>query len=124
MPPLIILVRHAEGFHNSTQNYKLHDPLLTPAGHEQCAKLNAKLESEEPLAGQIELVICSPMRRTIQTMDEGLKCVLGRGVRVEMDAGWQGMLTIFGDTFGVLSACGFSESTSIPSFEFDSVMRL
>lgn len=91
MPPLVILVRHAEGFHNSTQNYKLHDPLLTPKGHEQCAKLNAELEREEVLAKQIECVICSPMRRTIQTMQEGLRCVLQRGVRVEMDAGWQGM---------------------------------
>jgi broad specificity phosphatase PhoE len=45
--------------------------------------------------GEIETVICSPMKRTIQTMQEGLECLLGDCVsgkrpNVEFDAGWQG----------------------------------
>jgi hypothetical protein len=56
--------------------------------------------NEEPLAWEIEVVICSPMRRTVQTMVEGLACVLSgegglmgearREVKVEFNADWQG----------------------------------
>ena len=115
MPPKLILIRHGEAQHNATnkfplpyiplsssknktnlqaQDYKIHDPLLTETGHEQCAKLNAYLMEHEPLAKEIELVVCSPMKRTIQTMEVGLKGVLERGVRVEMDALWQGMCLV------------------------------
>ncbi|KIW01464.1 uncharacterized protein PV09_07221 [Verruconis gallopava] len=79
------------------QDYKIRDPPLTDLGHEQCKKLNAHLRDEEPLAGDIEAVICSPMKRTIQTMIEGLDFLLageGEGGErkkpsVEFDARWQ-----------------------------------
>jgi broad specificity phosphatase PhoE len=65
--------------------------LLTETGHEQCRKLNEHLSKEESLAKEIEVVVCSPMKRTIQTMTEGLEGVLKREeVRVEMSALWQG----------------------------------
>jgi hypothetical protein len=61
--------------------------------------------NEEPLAWEIEVVICSPMRRTVQTMVEGLACVLSgegglmgegrREVKVEFDADWQGRFGFF-----------------------------
>jgi phosphohistidine phosphatase SixA len=51
---------------------------------------------QESLAKEIELVVCSPMRRTIQTMVNGLEDVLSRdGVKVEFDAIWQGGLCFF-----------------------------
>ena len=52
--------------------------------------------SKELLMAEIETIICSPMKRTIQTMCEGLEGVLnannGKRVKVEFDAGWQGKL--------------------------------
>ena len=115
MPPKLILVRHAEGEHNATKDYHLHDPLLTATGHEQCAKLNEHLMKNEPLAKEIEVVICSPMRRTIQTMIGGLKGVLEReGVRVEMDAGWQGMFQFTLDTVKQHGANTVQQKTQMP----------
>jgi hypothetical protein len=108
MPPTLLLIRHAEAFHNLTnksppftsphllplltpnpQNWDLPDPVLTPTGEEQCYKLYQHLK-KQPLARKIELVVCSPMRRTLQTMLLGLDDVLGRGVEVLLDGGWQG----------------------------------
>merc|ERR1712072_213969 len=40
MPPTLHIVRHAEGFHNSSKGGEgIHDPLLTEKGQEQCRKL-------------------------------------------------------------------------------------
>ncbi|CAD0086351.1 unnamed protein product [Aureobasidium vineae] len=40
MPPTLHLVRHAEGFHNSSWHGEaIHDPLLTEKGEAQCAEL-------------------------------------------------------------------------------------
>jgi hypothetical protein len=47
------------------------------------------------MAEKIEVVIVSPMRRTLQTMFIGLEDVLERGVAVEVDAGWQGKSSSF-----------------------------
>ncbi|KAF1967090.1 phosphoglycerate mutase-like protein [Bimuria novae-zelandiae CBS 107.79] len=64
MPPKkISIVRHGQGYHNVTHNYYLRDPLLTPLGHEQCTQLSATY----PHHNSIDLVIASPIRRTIQT---------------------------------------------------------
>ncbi|KAL1594625.1 hypothetical protein SLS60_010386 [Paraconiothyrium brasiliense] len=54
---------HGQGYHNLTHNYDLRDPLLTSLGHEQCAKLSATY----PNHNTIDLIIASPIRRTIQT---------------------------------------------------------
>ncbi|KAK7186450.1 hypothetical protein DPSP01_002118 [Paraphaeosphaeria sporulosa] len=64
MPPKkISIVRHGQGFHNLTHNYDLRDPLLTPLGHEQCAQLSATYPNHDT----VDLIIASPIRRTIQT---------------------------------------------------------
>ena len=64
MPPVIHLVRHAQGVHNlSTENHIIHDPSLTELGHEQCHKLR----DEFPYHDRVELVTASPLRRTIYT---------------------------------------------------------
>lgn len=67
--------------------------MLSELGHEQCRRLDERLVTKEPLAGRIEVVVCSPLRRCVQTMVEGLKGVLGEvdgTVRVEFEALWQG----------------------------------
>ncbi|KKZ66916.1 hypothetical protein EMCG_07412 [[Emmonsia] crescens] len=64
MPPVIHCVRHAQGYHNlSHANHILPDPLLTPHGESQCRGLNA----EFPHHSQIDLVVSSPLRRTLYT---------------------------------------------------------
>ncbi|KAI1106478.1 histidine phosphatase superfamily [Jackrogersella minutella] len=58
----IHVVRHAEGFHNATVNgHDIRDPYLTPKGLQQC------VEFETTNRHKIDLVIASPMKRTIQT---------------------------------------------------------
>ncbi|KAL4922319.1 histidine phosphatase superfamily [Aspergillus aurantiobrunneus] len=64
MPPVIHCVRHAQGVHNlCTANHVVPDPLLTDLGNEQCAKLRHSF----PRHDQIDLVVASPLRRTIYT---------------------------------------------------------
>lgn len=64
MPPRVHLVRHAQGFHNlSVANHSIHDPLLTPAGIEQCKTLGRDF----PYTTEIDLVVASPLKRTVYT---------------------------------------------------------
>lgn len=89
MPPTVILVRHGEAFHNVTQNYDLPDPGLTPLGKEQCVELESHLQNELPLSEKIDVIISSPMVRTLQTTLIGLDWLIKRGVKIELDALWQ-----------------------------------
>ena len=64
MPPIIHLIRHAQGYHNLTlANHTLHDPLLTPLGISQCEAL----ASSFPFTDRIDLIVASPLKRTIYT---------------------------------------------------------
>lgn len=45
---------------------------------------------EDPLARQAELIITSPMRRTIQTTLATVDWLVEKGVKIEADAHWQG----------------------------------
>lgn len=90
MPPTIILIRHGEARHNSTQNYGIPDPELTELGQQQCRALEQHLRQHLPLADKIERIITSPMRRTLETTTLGLDWLIKRGVPVEADALWQG----------------------------------
>ncbi|KAM5436470.1 hypothetical protein MferCBS31731_005748 [Microsporum ferrugineum] len=64
MPPVLHCVRHAQGFHNlSVANHVMQDPLLTPFGEEQCRTLRANF----PYHADIDLIVASPLRRTIYT---------------------------------------------------------
>merc|ERR1712093_318946 len=68
MAPTIIFIRHAEARHNATRDYNIPDPALTELGFgTQCDVLAKHLENELPLAQEIELIVVSPMRRTLQT---------------------------------------------------------
>lgn len=64
MPPIIHLVRHAQGVHNlSVDNHHILDPELTPLGEDQSRALGSAF------SGTVnpELILSSPMRRTLQT---------------------------------------------------------
>ena len=65
MAPILHCVRHAQGWHNlSEENMKtIHDPSLTPLGREQALKLSEVF----PNMDQIDRAVTSPLRRTIQT---------------------------------------------------------
>ncbi|KAF2084250.1 phosphoglycerate mutase-like protein [Saccharata proteae CBS 121410] len=98
MPPTLILIRHAEALHNvdnkspldlSVLNYSIPDPELSKLGLKQCQSLHDQLRDHLPLANKTELIIVSPMVRTLQTALVGLDWLIKRGVRVEPDARWQ-----------------------------------
>ncbi|KAF2837599.1 phosphoglycerate mutase family protein-like protein [Patellaria atrata CBS 101060] len=64
MPQTIHLVRHAQGYHNlNSDNHRLHDPELTELGKQQCADLRASFPTKE----SVDLIVASPLRRTIYT---------------------------------------------------------
>lgn len=74
MTPRIHCVRHAQGYHNlSVANHSIHDPLLTPYGEEQCRELARTF----PYHDRIDLVVASPIKRTMYT------ALLGFGTDLE-----------------------------------------
>ncbi|KAL9025367.1 MAG: hypothetical protein Q9196_005792 [Gyalolechia fulgens] len=77
MAPTVHLVRHAQAIHNlTTANHSMPDPPLTPLGEEQCRDLSAKF----PYHSSINLVVTSPLRRTIQTSLLAFEPEISRGV--------------------------------------------
>ncbi|KAI0390441.1 phosphoglycerate mutase-like protein [Xylariaceae sp. FL0594] len=88
MPPTLILIRHAQAEHNATKDYSIHDPSLTELGRRQCADSREAL-MKDPLVQQAELIITSPMRRTIQTALATVDWLIEKGVKIEADADWQ-----------------------------------
>ena len=65
MPPTLHLVRHAQGYHNLDPHNEdtLFNPPLTKRGRDQCQRLAATF----PYHADIDFVISSPLRRTIET---------------------------------------------------------
>ena len=64
--------------------------MLSDVGHEQCKELARVLQNDFPIAQKADLVVVSPMRRTLQTAAEGLGWLIERGVPVRLMAEWQG----------------------------------
>ncbi|KAF2454808.1 histidine phosphatase superfamily [Lineolata rhizophorae] len=89
MPPTLILIRHAQALHNVSKEYTIPDPGLSELGLRQSAELQDHLRNKFPLADDVELIIASPMRRTLQTAAIGFEWLIGRGTKVELNAGWQ-----------------------------------
>jgi broad specificity phosphatase PhoE len=61
------IIRHAQGFHNISKDYRnpdYKDAQLTSHGINQCKQLSDRLKEEDI---QIDCIICSPMRRALQT---------------------------------------------------------
>lgn len=72
------------------QDYSLHDPPLTDLGFgPQCSQLAEHLKTSLPLAQEIDLIVISPMRRTLQTAVQGLGWLMERGVPVILRPEWQ-----------------------------------
>jgi broad specificity phosphatase PhoE len=68
----------------------LPDPALTELGFgDQCKELAKFLQNDLPLAQKIDLIVISPMRRTLQTAQQGLGWLMERGVPVILRAEWQ-----------------------------------
>ncbi|KAK5156635.1 hypothetical protein LTS14_004847 [Recurvomyces mirabilis] len=79
MPPIVHLVRHAEGHHNVAKNGEdIHDPFLTEKGEQQCRELCMQF----PFHDDIDLLMASPMKRTIQTCQISFKPVVDRGHKI------------------------------------------
>lgn len=93
MPPTLLLIRHAEALHNVASDWSLHDPPLSELGERQCAELQDSLKKAK-IADEVDLVVVSSMRRTLQTASLGLDFLIGpggKGIKVVPDAGWQGV---------------------------------
>lgn len=69
---LIAFARHGEGEHNAQGSPWLRDPLLTGAGFAEAGALGTRLK-QTPV--EFELLICSPLRRCIQTASEVLRAL-------------------------------------------------
>ncbi|KAI5358953.1 putative histidine phosphatase superfamily, clade-1 [Septoria linicola] len=79
MPPTLHLVRHAEGFHNSAKNGEsIHDPFLTEKGEQQARELCSQFQYHD----DIDLLMASPMKRTIQTCQFAFDPVVKRGHKI------------------------------------------
>jgi broad specificity phosphatase PhoE len=85
MAPILHCVRHAQGFHNldPRNEESLSDPPLTKRGRDQCARL----AKDFPYHDDIDLVISSPLRRTIETTLLGFgKLIQERQLKVLLEA--------------------------------------
>jgi len=66
---------------------KLLDYSMLTSGPQQ--KLSKTLRKEFPIAHKVELIVVSPMRRTLQTAQQGLGWLMERGVPVVLRPEWQ-----------------------------------
>lgn len=76
MPPIIHLVRHAQGYHDlepQALNKFIHDPDLTPHGIDQCTAFRDAFKHHH----ELDLVCASPLRRTLQTARASFEPALG-----------------------------------------------
>ena len=79
MAPIVHCVRHAQGYHNlSLANHSMPDPSLTPLGQEQCRNLAKSF----PYHDSVELLVSSPLRRTLYTTLYGFAPELERGMTI------------------------------------------
>ncbi|KAI9827282.1 MAG: hypothetical protein M1832_005420 [Thelocarpon impressellum] len=79
MAPILHCVRHAQGYHNlSVANHTMPDPDLTPFGKEQCKILAETF----PHHDRVELLVASPLRRTLYTALLGFEAEVKRGMQV------------------------------------------
>ena len=134
MPPTVILIRHAQALHNVTdmsssryctpfvtdivlQDYSIPDPPLTELGLRQCRDLHDHLQKHLDISQKVELIVSSPLTRTLQTTQEGLQWLIERGVPVQARGEWQENSD---------APCDRGRSVDLlkkeyPSFDFDDV---
>ncbi|OXV11469.1 hypothetical protein Egran_00770 [Elaphomyces granulatus] len=78
MAPILHCTRHAQGEHNVGGAYFIHDPSLTEVGYEQCRVL----EETFPYQSSIDVIVSSPLRRTLDTALCSFKPAISRGVKI------------------------------------------
>jgi broad specificity phosphatase PhoE len=88
MPPTLILVRHAQALHNVAGDWSFQDPKLSELGEEQSRELHESLKASK-IGNEVELIVVSAMRRTLQTATIGLDWLIKKGIKVMPDANWQ-----------------------------------
>ncbi|KAF2645779.1 phosphoglycerate mutase-like protein [Massarina eburnea CBS 473.64] len=117
MSPTIILIRHAQALHNVASDWSLPDPPLTELGEAQCKELEESLKNSE-IGNQVELIVVSAMRRTLQTATLGLHWLIKeKGIEVLPDAGWQENAEKPCDTGSPISVM----ENEFPDFDFSKV---
>ncbi|KAF2178619.1 phosphoglycerate mutase-like protein [Zopfia rhizophila CBS 207.26] len=117
MPPTLILVRHAQALHNVASDFSLHDPPLSDLGKQQCVELHQSLKNSR-LANEVNLIVVSAMRRTLQTAMLGLGWLIEeKKVKVLPDAGWQENSDKPCDTGSPISVM----ASEFPRFDFSEV---
>ncbi|KAI1368799.1 histidine phosphatase superfamily [Xylaria arbuscula] len=89
MPPIVVLIRHAQALHNVDNDWSIFDPKLTDTGISQCKTLAGQLEADFPYAIEGCRIVVSPLTRTLETVQHSLGWLLDRGVPVEARAEWQ-----------------------------------
>ncbi|KAI5818677.1 histidine phosphatase superfamily [Pyronema omphalodes] len=90
MPPQIItLVRHGQASHNVDEQYHLRDPYLTELGESQCRTLPSRFHNAQKIEAadgssvpEIDLLVTSPLKRTLQTTLLGFPGQISSGVPV------------------------------------------
>ncbi|KAL1840790.1 hypothetical protein VTJ49DRAFT_7745 [Mycothermus thermophilus] len=118
MPPTLVLIRHAQAHHNVDRKYhSMPDPELTETGIQECLELREHLKATLPADRKIELIVVSPMRRTIQTCLTALDWLIEAGVPVIPDARWQETQAKPCDTGSPVSVL----TTEFPTIDFSSL---
>ncbi|KAL8894151.1 MAG: hypothetical protein Q9207_008542 [Kuettlingeria erythrocarpa] len=78
MYQIVHLVRHAQAPHNvDAAHINTRDPPLTPLGQEQCLDLKSRF----PHHSSVDLLVTSPLCRTIQTTLSAFEPEVSRGVK-------------------------------------------
>ncbi|GAA6006873.1 hypothetical protein JCM11491_003213 [Sporobolomyces phaffii] len=67
---MLYLTRHAEAEHNKTGDDNIADAPLTDLGRKQAAQLRKDTEHSDWI-NEVELIVCSPLKRPMQTMLAG-----------------------------------------------------
>jgi broad specificity phosphatase PhoE len=116
MPPTLILIRHAQALHNVASDWSIHDPPLSELGEQQSAELHEALKDNK-LANAAELIVVSPMRRTLQTASIGLDWLIKKGTPVLPDANWHETADKPCDTGSPISVM----QEEFPAFDFSPV---
>lgn len=72
-------IDEVDSVHNlSFENHSIQDPDLTPFGELQCQRLAKDFAHQD----RIDLIVCSPLRRTIYTALHGFRPAIERGIKV------------------------------------------
>ncbi len=85
---IILLV--FESANPPARDHSIPDPELSELGRSQCLDLREHLKSKLPEGVDIDLILVSPMRRTIETALSALDFLIEKGVPIQAHAAWQG----------------------------------